>query len=325
MRQVVVLGGYGHLGRLCVRELVEHTDVRITVAGRSVQRADALALVYGERVRGVYCNALDARTVARTIEGSDAVLACCGGDLLALIDAALDARSAFVGMTPLALDARIWELIGERAWKAQVPVILQAGALPGLPGIVAELLVRGVSEIRELRIVSTGPWLESQTAAHDQGSFAARRSEPLGRAGRLFPLRWAFPEVGSRSVRASTSADLEGFSQSHLVEQLNYLEPANGVVARGLARLVRDASEPAFALAARATIAGDQRGAAAGIDLYAESPLLPAAALAGALIGAALEGSIAAGVQTPREALNPARAIRQLEKRGVRVSMSGLE
>jgi hypothetical protein len=142
----------------------------------------------------------------------------------------------------------------------------------------------------------------------------------------VFPLRWAFPiEVGSRSVRASMSADLERFTESHLVERLNYLEPTHGALVRGLERLRRDAADQRFALSARATVEGGEREAAAGIDLYAESPLLPAAALAGVLVNAVLDGSIAAGLQTPREALNPARALRDLEKRGVRVSMAGLE
>ena len=325
MRQVVVLGGYGHIGRLCVRELVERTDAHVVVAGRSVQRADALALSYGERVRGAYCNALDPRTVERALAGSEAVVACCGGDLLPLIDVALNVRVPFIGLTPVALDKRVRDLLGERSWQAGLPLVLQAGAVPGLLGIACELLVRSLPEIQELRVASTGPWLETEAALRDHRQYRARSPEPQGRAGRWLPVRWTFAEVGARALRASSSADLEGFAEAHCVERLSYLEPARGPLARGLDRLRGDDAELSFALAAQATLLGAEGGPTASVEFYARSPLLPAAAIAGALVAGALEGALSAGLQTPRDALNPALALRELEKRGVRVSTQGID
>ena len=320
MRRVVVLGGYGHLGRLCVREIVENTDAHVSVAGRSVQRADALALSYGKRVTGAYCNALDPRTVERALDGAAVVVACCGGDLLPPIDVALRVRVPFIGLTALPLDARTRAALGERAWQAQVPLVLQAGGVPGLPGIAAELLVRCVPEIGELRIATTGPWLETETALRDVRAYHERHPEPMSSVGRWLPLRVGLtPEGGTRSVRASASADLEGFAESHLVERLSYLEPPRGALVRGIERLCSNKTEGGFALTARATMLGE-REPAASVDVCAASPLLPAAVIAGALVAAALEGTLPAGLLTPREALNPVRVLRALEKRGVRVA-----
>ena len=79
-------------------------------------------------------------------------------------------------------------------------------------------------------------------------------------------------------------------------------------ITRNLARLLRS-----------------EGGPTASVEFYARSPLLPAAAIAGALVAGALEGALSAGLQTPREALNPALALRELEKRGVRVSTQGID
>jgi hypothetical protein len=48
--------------------------------------------------------------------------------------------------------------------------------------------------------------------------------------------------------------------------------------------------------------------------------LIPAAALASAITGAILEGTVPAGLSTAREALHPALLLGELEKRGVRIS-----
>ena len=167
MRAVVILGGYGRLGRLCVHELAGRTQAPLVVAGRSLQRAESLALAFGERARGVYANAHDTRTLARALEGAGALVACCGGNQLVALQTALELRVPFVGLSPVWLEARSRARLAELAWRAQVPVVLSAGALPGLPGMLAEALVRQLPAIRHLRIASTGSHAELETSRRD--------------------------------------------------------------------------------------------------------------------------------------------------------------
>ncbi|MGH9886919.1 MAG: hypothetical protein ACREBE_15415, partial [bacterium] len=132
--------------------------------------------------------------------------------------------------------------------------------------------------------------------------------------------RFAAP-IGRRPVVPSTSFDLEGFAESHCVGRLDYLEPPRGALGRSLRRLVARQPDAGFGLAAVASCDADPAApASAGIELFAQSPLIPAAALAGALASAILAGRVPAGLSTPREALNPVAALAELEKRGVRVS-----
>jgi len=322
MRAVVVLGGYGRAGRLCVHELAGRTRAPLVVAGRNLQRAESLALSLGERARAIYAHAHDARTLARACEGGGVLVACCGGDTLVAIQTALELRLGFVGLSPAPLDARTRAHLAELAWRAQVPLVLWAGALPGLPGVLAEALVRRLPEIRRLRLASTGPHAETETARRDLAAAATQGGDARARA-RWLPELWRFAEpIGTRAVVPAFSPDLEGFAESHCVDELVYLEPPRGVLGRGL-RLIARAPDAGFALAAAAT-AGDDPAAApsATLELHAPNALVPTAALASVLAAAILEGRVPAGLSTPREALGPGAILAELEKRGVRVSAS---
>ncbi len=302
MRAVVVLGGYGRLGRLCVHDLASRLSAELVVAGRNLQRAESLALSLGERARGVYVDVQNPRTLARALEGAGAVLACTAGDSLLALQTALELRVPFVGVSPLRLEARSRAHVAELAWRAQVPVVLWAGALPGLPGILAEALVRRLPSIRKLRVAS---------------SVHAESGDPLfGRSrARWLPELWRFADpIGVRPVLPGFSADLEGFAESHCVDTLEFLEPPRGWLGRSLQRLAGHGAAAGFALEALAE-------PEASIEVFAASPLVAAAALASTIVAAILAGGVVpAGLSAPREALNPAFALAELEKRGVRVS-----
>lgn len=321
MRAVVVLGGYGRLGRLCVHELAGRTKSPLVIAGRNLQRAESLALSFGDRARGVYANAHDARTLGRAIEGAGVLLGCSGSDQLVALQTALELRVPFVGFSPVALEPRSRAHLAELAWRAQVPVVIFAGALPGLPGILAEALVRRLPAIRLLRIVSTGAYAETETARRDLPALATPRGDARALA-RWVPELWRFAApIGRRPVVRATSFDLEGFAESHCVGELVYSEPPRGLLGRSLRRLVARQPDAGFGLAAVASCDADPAAPpTAGIELFAQSALIPAAALAGSLASAILEGRVPAGLSTPREALNPVVALAELEKRGVRLS-----
>jgi len=315
MRPIVVLGGYGRIGRLCVAELVARTRAPVRVAGRNAQRAESVALSFGERASATYADANEPRVLARILEGAAAVVACCGGDLVAPLSCALELRVPFIGLSPIPLPARSRAHVADLAWRAQIPVVLHAGALPGLPGILAESLVRRVASMRTLVVASTGPFLETETARRDQQ--AARAGESL--PNRRLPELWRFSApVGRRALGASASADLAGFADSHLVGELRYLEPREGALARVVSRVVTRGGGSGFAVAAQA-FAGDANEPVDEIEVQAPDALTPAAALVGALAAELLEGRVAAGLSAAREVLSPATALGELEKRGALV------
>ena len=167
MGEVIVLGGYGTVGSACVRELIETTRASVLVAGRSVQRAEEAALAAGKQVRGIYANATDPRTMRALLPGAAAIVCCTGSGTPDALALALEHRIPFVDLEPIALKPEIARELGERAWKAQIPVVLGAGAVPGLPGVLAEYLVRRLTECDWIHVASTGPWRGSTAADRD--------------------------------------------------------------------------------------------------------------------------------------------------------------
>jgi len=307
VRGIAVLGGYGRLGRACVLELAAQTNAPLVVAGRNAQRAESLALSLGERARASYADAADPRVLARVLEGAAAVVACCSGDALAALHCALELRVPFVGVSPVPLDPRARRHVGDLAWRAQVPVVLHAGAAPGIPGVLAESLVRRLPAIAQLRIASTG----AGAAPPNEADAPTRR----------WPERWTFAEpIGARAVVPARSADLADFAETHCVARLEYLEPPARGLARSVGKLVARGAGAGFAVAARATPIGD--GPAVALEVSAADPIAPAAALVGALCAGILERRVPAGLSTAREALPPALALAALEKRGARIRLA---
>ena len=327
VQEVIVLGGYGRLGEQCVSELVDTTRARIVVAGRNIQRAERVASRFGHRARPAYANAEDPRTLQTLIPGAAAVLICSGGSWLAVLDSAIQTRVPFISLSPSLLEERVSLRLQQEAWRSQVPVILQAGAIPGLPGVLAELLMRRFPSLHEIRIASTGPWSETELAKADQREL--RRAGKLASNGRAAlserwrRSRWHFPEpIGARWVRPARSLDLDGFAEAHCVDHLVYLEPDQGLLVRGVQQVLQRNHELEFALVAEGYDAERKGSPQERLTLQSSDLLSVAAAAAGALTQRVLAGALPAGVLAQREALNPALLLEALTKRDVRVVSS---
>jgi hypothetical protein len=311
-----------------VRELEETTQLDLIVAGRSIQRAEQVAAACGDRAEAAYVNAADRRTLLRLTPGASAVVACCGGDWIAALEVSLEARVPFIGVGALRLEPRSWRLLADRAWQSQVPVILQAGAIPGLPGILAEYAVRRHGHIHALRVASSGPWQGSNTARRD---VAAERgaADPITEyvAGRHVRARQRVTRcelpgpMGTLAMVPARSLDLERFAETHCVDNMVYLEPRPGPLQRALERLLGVAPTHGFSLAADVFATAGQQAPSERILLEADDVPAASAAVVGALVRATLAGGVVKGLSTPREALNPAAALGAIEKRGVRVSV----
>ncbi len=324
MRDVVVLGGYGRLGSLVVRELAETAAARISVAGRSIQNAEQVASAYGDRAKGVYADASDQRTLRKVLLDAAAVIDCTGGERPHAIDIALELRVPWIGAGTSLYDPRSLARISERAWQTQLPVVFHAGAVPGLGGVLCELLVRRCPDVEDLCVASTGPWLGTEAARRDVASVRTRQPSAISFRDRAWtrPARgtrtWRFPDpTGERALRAAFEADLAGFPESNCVRSFEYLEPAPGLLERGLERVLGIEPPGGFALEAIATPRAGSSAQSARLALVAADAASVAAAVAVALARAILARRTALGLTTPREALGPKLLLAALEKRGL--------
>src|SRR5258706_71987 len=88
---------------------------------------------------------------------------------------------------------------------------------------------------------------------------------------------------------------------------------------RRAARVLARSPQTGFAVGARAYTAAGHGEPAAEIEVSTPDILALAAALAGALTTALVDGRIPAGLSNAREALSPALVLGELEKRGARI------
>jgi saccharopine dehydrogenase (NAD+, L-lysine-forming) len=75
----LILGGYGNVGRVLARLLLQETNVNLVLAGRNLESAKATAdqlntLFGGNRVAGIYADASDVENLRHIFKGVDFVV-----------------------------------------------------------------------------------------------------------------------------------------------------------------------------------------------------------------------------------------------------------
>ncbi|HEV7436774.1 MAG TPA: saccharopine dehydrogenase NADP-binding domain-containing protein [Pseudorhizobium sp.] len=136
MKRILVIGGYGAVGRHLVSSLTKNPEMRITIAGRDGDKAHAAASGFGDNVVGEVLDMLDERSVKKALMNADVVVACTEANLLLLAELAV--RQG-IGFTAIAASAHLQHDLA--ALDAQARGSGAAGLIGvGLaPGITAQL------------------------------------------------------------------------------------------------------------------------------------------------------------------------------------------
>ncbi|MFI6599333.1 saccharopine dehydrogenase NADP-binding domain-containing protein [Nonomuraea sp. NPDC050536] len=319
MSAIGVIGGYGSAGRATVAQLRAWGLGPVVVAGRDPERADAVI------------DADDPAVLERFCASLRLVVNCTGSPPANRVPVAEAAAKAGIPYIDPDGDEPLHELLSGTAY-AQ-PVVLSAGMLPGLTGLLPRLLVAGPG--RRLVCYAGGQDRFTIAAAADYLAAVSRS------AGRTFAV-W---RGGSRVERAGVPV-IEG-------EVPYFSEPASGVpflspemerLARRLelAELVFYTVFPGSRL--RAALVAPQQGSvdaeavvrASELDAFGRSryqrmvfqlrdePSMPTIVLSGRgsseLTGATaamaalavLEGAVAPGLHFAADVLDPAWAVERL-------------
>lgn len=195
-KPVLVVGGYGAVGQYIVDELhTRHPSIEIIVAGRSLERATALAGSFGSRVTAAKVDLTSPESidhifpmaslvVLNTEAGAEvAALACIDhGIPLISIAASVPVLQAITG-----LDAE--------AEAANVSFITEVGLAPGLINLMARAIVADVAQARTVdAVVQLG-------MAGDHGAEAVNWTvERSGEAGHSVRLEPKLSAIGSQII-----------------------------------------------------------------------------------------------------------------------------
>lgn len=137
---LVILGGYGTTGRLLARLLLQETDVRLVLAGRTVAKAEAAAaelnrLWAGDRVGAAYADAFDVTSLEKAFDGSNMVIVASSTAKYAreVATAALAAGIDYLDIQYSTAKLAALASLSEEIQKAGRCFITEAGFHPGLP------------------------------------------------------------------------------------------------------------------------------------------------------------------------------------------------
>lgn len=147
--QLVVLGGYGLLGRVLVRRVLAHTQARVRVVGRREAPAQALvaelAQEFGaDRIDARRADAARADEVAQACHGADWLLIALDSDahLETVMEGALAAKVSIIDLLIHPRRSQTWSAWEARFQKAGLSVVTEAGVSPGLPGVVLRAICK---------------------------------------------------------------------------------------------------------------------------------------------------------------------------------------
>lgn len=140
MPRFVVLGGYGGMGSVCVRDLFDTSEAEIVIAGRDLQKAKRFASSFkSKRVSAAQVDVTNVEQTARVLKGADVcVNAVQYYYNLHVMRACLRARTNYIDLGGLYHVTLKQLKLDKQFKKIRKIAILGCGSSPGTTNIMAE-------------------------------------------------------------------------------------------------------------------------------------------------------------------------------------------
>jgi saccharopine dehydrogenase-like NADP-dependent oxidoreductase len=353
---VLVVGGYGVVGRRIAAELGPAYPGRLIVAGRNLGQAVDAATTIGYGVRGRRIDVAEAASVKAALEGVAVVISCIDQPGRPLLWAAIDRGLRYTDITPHLTElgrGAEYEKIDAAARTAGARLVLGAGIVPGISSVMVRALadrLGGADEIETALLLNatdvSGPAsfdyflqeLAMSFALRVEGedllvrAFSAPRlveyPPPVGaQLSYLFP--FSDQVLYSRTMNVGTAITRLAIEPSWLAKVLS-LATQSGVsrllAIEGIRHAVaqRRRNHPSdhgarFALRVDVRRAQDWRHAALLGHNQADAAAAGAAGVARLLI----EGDVSrAGAWMPEQIADPGAFLARLAARGLKVEFS---
>ncbi|UTV41867.1 saccharopine dehydrogenase NADP-binding domain-containing protein (plasmid) [Ensifer adhaerens] len=147
MTRVLVVGGYGAVGRHLCKELASDPSIKLVVAGRRLEAAEALAKDIGASARRI--DLTEPVTWASACDGAELVVVCMDQQNTRFVSFILERGVHYIDIT--ASDALFRE-IESVATPPGVGVLLSVGLAPGLTNILASFLANRMDRVDDIQI-----------------------------------------------------------------------------------------------------------------------------------------------------------------------------
>lgn len=160
MKHIIVFGGAGTMGSEVVRQLINRSDAKITVADASTKALNRLATELGNRINIITIDVSDFESLVQLMKNADVAVSTVGPFYKygsKLVKASIAAGIDFVDIDD-DFDATAESLsLDEEAKKAGITAIIGIGASPGVTNIIAKYGANKLESVSEIRLF----WAES--------------------------------------------------------------------------------------------------------------------------------------------------------------------
>jgi hypothetical protein len=154
---IVILGGYGQVGRSLTALLLEHTQAELIVAGRRLEAAQAFIAQLDDpdgRLEGRYADAAKAETLREAFKGATLVIVAATAPQFTanIAHACLDAGCDYVDILEMVFGTQALMAMAPAIEKAGRLFITQGGLAPGLPAAFARLACSKLDSCQQMRL-----------------------------------------------------------------------------------------------------------------------------------------------------------------------------
>ncbi|HKU38126.1 MAG TPA: saccharopine dehydrogenase NADP-binding domain-containing protein [Polyangiales bacterium] len=137
---ILLVGGYGVVGRRIAALLAPDFPDRLVIAGRNLSNAEALCTTLGHGARARALDVRDEATLQRALTGAGTIVSCVAQPDQGLLRESIARGLAYTDISPRLAYWRPDERLKEHAVRTGARVVLGAGLSPGISNIMARKL-----------------------------------------------------------------------------------------------------------------------------------------------------------------------------------------
>ncbi|HEX9588487.1 MAG TPA: saccharopine dehydrogenase NADP-binding domain-containing protein, partial [Bradyrhizobium sp.] len=152
-RDILIVGGYGVVGRRIASELGPDYPGRVVVAGRSRARADEAATAIGHGVLGRSIDIAVPSSIAASLDGVAVVISCIDQPGRTLLWAAVERGLRYTDITPHLTElgrGAEYERIDTAARASGARLVLGTGIVPGISNVMVRALADALGGADEI-------------------------------------------------------------------------------------------------------------------------------------------------------------------------------
>ena len=150
---ILIVGGYGVVGRRIATELAADYPGRVVIGGRNLERADEIATTIGHGVRGRRIDIADPSSIAAALEGVAVVISCIDQPGRKLWWGAIKRGLNYTDITPHLTElgrGEAYDKIDAAARASGASLVLGTGIVPGISNVMVCALADALGGAEEI-------------------------------------------------------------------------------------------------------------------------------------------------------------------------------